>query len=80
LLDSRRRNRDRGQSQEGQDEETDLRYQGLPKDEQAIVLNERKASDKPTLVEGQLDQVGDSEFAIQATKVVIKGMQSRGKS
>jgi hypothetical protein len=55
-------------------------YQNLPRDQKALVLNERLASDKPTLVEGRVEQTGDSEFAILATKVYIKRRRPKGQN
>ena len=57
-------------------------YAALPKEQQAIVLNERRAEGHPVLVEGRLEEVGGvfSGFAIHASQVRIKGLKSKTRS
>jgi len=51
-------------------------YSALPREQQAIVVNERRADGHPVLVEGRLEEVEGSfsGFVVHASQVMIKGL------
>lgn len=51
-----------------------------PEQQQGIIKNDRKLYGKPTTVEGRVEQVRENDFAIRATKILIKGRRPTSRS